>query len=93
MRFELLPQLRFLMAEPSLGEIHYELEHIQDDRGPNIIWSYSICLCLAFLAVALRFIARRASKSSLQADDFWIFVSLVSSVIDKAHHGSAENFD
>lgn len=65
------------MAQLSPAEIQYELEHIRQDRAPNIIASYAICLSLACIAVVLRFVARRISRASLQADDFTVAIALV----------------
>ena len=65
------------MAQLSPTEIQYELEHIHQDQVPNIIASYATCLSLAYIAVVLRFVARRTSRASLRADDLTIFIALV----------------
>ena len=65
------------MAQLTPTEVQYELEHIDQDRAPNIIAAYATCLSLACIAVVLRFIARKTSRSSLQADDLAIFLALV----------------
>ncbi|KAF6240945.1 hypothetical protein HO173_000738 [Letharia columbiana] len=65
------------MAQLSPTEIQYELEHIHQDRAPDIIASYAICLSLACIAVVLRFVARRTSRASLQADDLTVFIALL----------------
>ncbi len=61
------------MAELSPSDIQYELEHINDNRPLDVI---------AFVAVALRFVARRASKAPLLANDWCIVVSLVSYLLE-----------
>lgn len=73
------------MATIPPNEIQYELENTHDNRAPNIIVSYTVCLSLAFIAVALRFVARRVSKASLRADDWWIVISLVYSLQEMLH--------
>ncbi|KAL9135858.1 MAG: hypothetical protein Q9175_002947 [Cornicularia normoerica] len=65
------------MAQLSPTEIQYEYEDIYQDRAPNIIATYVTCLSLACVAVVLRFVARRTSRASLQADDFAISMALV----------------
>ena len=65
------------MAQLSPAEIQYEVEHIHQNRAPDIIASYVTCLSLACIAVVLRFVARRISRASLQADDMTILAALV----------------
>ena len=65
------------MAQLSPTEIQYELEHIHQDRAPSIIASYAICLSLACIAVVLRLVARRTSRSELKADDITMLSALV----------------
>lgn len=61
----------------SQTELLYEFEHINDNRGPDLIATYSICISLAYIAVILRFIARRAGRNALLWDDWMIVVALV----------------
>lgn len=65
------------MAQLSPTEIQYELDHIDQDLAPSIIAAYVTCLSLAYFAVLLRFVARRTSRSRLQADDLTISIALV----------------
>ncbi|MCJ1450945.1 hypothetical protein MMC28_001279 [Mycoblastus sanguinarius] len=65
------------MPEPLPSEIQQELEHIHDNRAPDIVVSYAICASMAYIAVIMRLIARRISKAPLQADDHMILVALV----------------
>lgn len=58
-------------------EIEYELAHIHDNRGPDMIVSTVICIALASVAVVLRFYARRLSKAQLWFDDYMMIVALV----------------
>ena len=73
-------------SQPVPSDVFYEFEHIQDNRGPEIVVAVCVCLTLAYVAVALRVIARHVSRSKLQADDYWIFITLVSKATIKAHH-------
>ena len=66
------------------SDILYEFEHIHDDRGPELVVCVCICLTLAYIAVALRIVGRRVSRAKLQADDCWIFITLVSKSTTKA---------
>ena len=65
------------MAQLSPAEIQYEVEHIRQNRAPDIIASYVTCLSLACIAVVLRLVARRISRASLQVDDMTIVAALV----------------
>lgn len=65
------------MARLSPTKIYYELEHVRQDRAPNIIASYVICLTLACIAVVLRFVARRTTGALLKADDLTIVIALL----------------
>ena len=67
------------MAQLSATEVQYERENIRQDQLPRIVASYATCLSLAYIAVVLRFIARRISRAPLQADDLTIFIALVRS--------------
>ena len=58
--------------------IQYQLQHIQDNRAPDLIITFATCTALAYVAVILRLVARRTNKASLQADDFWALLALVS---------------
>ena len=48
------------------------------DKGPSIIAGNITVIVLATVAVALRIISRRMQRLPLQADDFLIFLALVS---------------
>ena len=65
------------MATPSPAEIQYQLDHISDTKVPGMISSFVISLTTAYIAVCLRLISRRISKTKLQADDWCIILSLV----------------
>jgi len=59
------------------AEIQYEIAHVHDDRGPDMVVSNVICISLACVAVLLRLIARRLSKAKIWFDDYMIVVALV----------------
>ena len=61
----------------SPSEIQYQLDHINDDRGDDIIISHAVVLPLAVLAVFLRFISRYLCKARIGADDYMIIAALV----------------
>lgn len=48
------------------------------DKGPSIIAGNITVVVLATVAVVLRIISRRMQRLPLQADDFLIFIALVS---------------
>ena len=54
---------------------------LNETRGPEVVWSLSILLAIATVAVGLRIWARRISKLSFGIDDWLIFVALVSSTL------------
>ncbi len=67
------------MSALSKQEIEYEMMHATDNRAPSLITAYAVCLSLAYVAVALRFISRRKSRLALMADDWMLVVGLVRS--------------
>ena len=78
MFFELICPI--LITIPSLlspSEILYEEEHINQNRGPEIVASSITCIALAMIAVGLRLLARRASKAGVKYDDYMIIFALV----------------
>ena len=65
------------MASLTPSEMQYQLAHASEDRSVNVIAAVSTCLCLAFIAVGLRFFARKLTKTPFGADDWMILVALV----------------
>ncbi|KAL8784407.1 MAG: hypothetical protein Q9195_009052 [Heterodermia aff. obscurata] len=65
------------MATLSKQEIEYELAHASDNEGPSLIAAYTVCLSLAYLAVALRFISRWKSRNAILVDDWMLVVGLL----------------
>ena len=53
-------------------------EHLHDDRGPGFAVGSIILGVVAVLAVILRVVSRKIKGLKFQADDYWIFASLVS---------------
>jgi hypothetical protein len=66
------------MGMPTLAQIQYMEAHITDDKRPNLIAAFTVSIALAYIAVILRFVARRRRGVQLLADDWLIFVALVS---------------
>ena len=58
------------------SDIQYQEEHINDTKQPNLIASSVICLTAAYIAVALRLVARRSARLALAADDYVIILAL-----------------
>lgn len=51
------------------AEAQYQLDHINDSRVKEILSSQIACFALATIAVVLRFLSRRASKTAIKADN------------------------
>lgn len=66
------------MAMPTLEQIQYMKAHIADNKQPNLIAAFTVSISLAYIAVVLRFIARRRRGVELLADDWLMLVALVS---------------
>ena len=52
--------------------------YIEETKVNRIIASSIVCLVIAYASVSFRLAAKRLSRTSLQADDWWILASLVS---------------
>ncbi len=65
------------MASLTPSELQYQLSHASEDRSANVVAAVTTCLCLAFIAVGLRILARRMTKTPLGADDWMILIALV----------------
>ena len=59
------------------SDVAYQEAHAGDDRTLYIIIATVIPLAIAYIAVALRLIARRIVVAKLQADDYLVVVGLV----------------
>ena len=66
------------MASLSPSEISYQESHVGENRSVEIITASAICLTAAYVAVVLRFVSRRLSKTALEGDDYTIMIALVS---------------
>lgn len=58
-------------------ELRYQQEHINDNIQPNIYAACFICLPAAFIAVGLRFFARRMTPGGIGKDDIAILFALL----------------
>lgn len=63
------------MGSPTAAILDLD-EHINDNRQPYIIAASAICLFAAYIAVTLRFIARRLARNSVEADDYTVLLAL-----------------
>lgn len=66
-----------LSSEEGTGNIPYQRAHLSDTRGPTTIVACAILSALSTLAVFLRVLVRRRTKSKFEADDYTIFITLV----------------
>lgn len=64
----------------SASQLEYQEAHVGDNVQPNLYAAIIVCLPAAYLAVALRFTARRLKRTSIGKDDCAILVALVQSV-------------
>ena len=67
------------MVSLSPSDVQYQKAHIDDEISAEIIVACAVCLTAAYSAVFLRFVSRRTSKTSLEADDYFIVTALVGS--------------
>ena len=80
------------MALPQSAILDQE-KHVNDNKKPYLIAASAICLSAAYIAVTLRFIARRLARNSLGADDYTVLVALfftsvfVTTVLIGVHYG------
>lgn len=58
-------------------DIKYQQDHKDHERTADIVAATVVMLTAAYVAVALRFISRRMSHATLQADDWMMVVGLV----------------
>lgn len=75
------------MASLSSSDLLYQQTHVNENKSTEIITACVICLTAAYFAVILRFVSRRLSKTSLQADDYTIIVALVGSNLQPLDKG------
>ena len=59
------------------SSLAFQEAHLHDDRSLGLKVTFVIALVVANIAVALRIVSRRVSKSPLKADDFTIMIALV----------------
>ena len=59
------------------ANIHYQLTHLQDSRGWEVITLNVVMVTLSTIAVVLRLVARRVVSVPLSWDDFLIIFALV----------------
>ncbi|KAL8860981.1 MAG: hypothetical protein Q9178_002494 [Gyalolechia marmorata] len=61
-------------------ELQYQINNIDDNRGPEIIGSTIVIAILAISAVVLRLVCRRHMKVAISYDDYLIIVGLLTSL-------------
>lgn len=62
---------------PTPAELSYEQTHINESRVTGLLVSNILCLGLAYVAVALRFLCRRVGRIKYDWDDWLILLGLV----------------
>lgn len=67
-----------MALSPTPADMQYMQEHINDSKVGDIIAVNVTGICIAILAVSLRFLSRRLVRTEMKADDFMIVVALVS---------------
>ena len=65
--------------------VAYQQAHYRDDKRAGIIISNIVLLVLAYLAVLLKFLARRVAHTDFRSDDYWNWGSLVWSPSTSGH--------
>lgn len=73
------------MAKPSPSDIQYQLEHLHDNKIPQLLVSQITCFVLAITAVILRLVSRRLNQASIQSDDYMILIALVKKQPSQLH--------
>lgn len=59
------------------AEARDQLAHVHESRAKDINVSHFVCLAIAVVAIALRFLSRRMSKTPIKMDDWMIVAALV----------------
>jgi hypothetical protein len=59
------------------SDIAYQEAHPADDRTTYIIVAITIPLVFAYIAVLLRFLARKSAAVRIRADDYLVLIGLV----------------
>ena len=65
----------YQMLPPPMAK--YQMEHIHETWSTNFLTASTICLVIATIATAIRFMARRMVKAGLGADDWVMLAALV----------------
>lgn len=82
-----LPVEQVLMVAAYLSPemLQYQINHIDDNRAPEIITSAVIIGVLAIAAVVLRLYCRRTMKVAFSYDDYLIIMGLVGSILGREY--------
>lgn len=73
----LLPASNMSSSVADLQDIPFQTAHITDNRQPETRAAQIACLVIAYVGVALRFLARRLAKAQITSDDYVIVLALV----------------
>ncbi|KAL8770166.1 MAG: hypothetical protein Q9209_004008 [Squamulea sp. 1 TL-2023] len=72
-----IEQIYTAAAYTTPQNLKYQIDHIEDDRGPEIIATTIIIAILATLAVLLRLLCRRRMKVAISYDDYLMMAGFV----------------
>ncbi|KAK3167196.1 hypothetical protein OEA41_010322 [Lepraria neglecta] len=61
---------------PTAAELQDQRDHINETLVPSLVASNTVCLILAYIAVALRFLCRRMTRVKYEYDDWFIVAGL-----------------
>ena len=67
-------------------------EHINDSRQTEMVTTTIVCGIASIAAIGLRIFARRLAHLQFKADDWWMFVSLVS-ILDPSTKNEADHVE
>ena len=68
------PAVYFLLPP---AEAQYQLDHINDSRVSETLVSHYICLMVAWITVALRFLTRRIKRTPYGVDDWLMLAGII----------------
>ena len=65
----------------SPSDIQYQRAHASEDKSKGVVVGCVICTVVSYIAVLLRFVSRRLSKTAIKSDDAMMILTLVGSLV------------